>query len=98
MLTTATLLALFGIVLLALILLDIAMIVSLVRTGDERRQLMVWKASTFTLAAVMGSLVLHILESIIRVEAMEMNPFITLSVGAMVYFLSLLYYKRRYGD
>ncbi len=96
--TTAALLAVFGVFLLALIILDIAMIVSLVRTGDERRQLMVWKASTLTLAAVMGSLILHIVESIIKVEAMAVNPFIILSVGAMTYFLSLLYYKKRYGD
>ncbi len=96
--TTAALLAVFGVFLLALIILDIAMIVSLVRTGDERRQLMVWKASTLTLAAVMGSLILRIVESIIRVEAMAVNPFIILSVGAMTYFLSLLYYKKRYGD
>ena len=58
--TTAVLLVVFGVFLLALIILDIAMIVSLVRTGDERRQLMVWKASTLTLVAVMGSLILHI--------------------------------------
>ena len=29
---------------------------------------------------------------------MAVNPFIILSVGAMTYFLSLLYYKKRYGD
>lgn len=96
--TTAALLAVFGVFLLALIILDIAMIVSLVRTGDERRQLMVWKASTSTLATVMGILILYILESLVKVEAMAVNPFVILSVGAMTYFLSLLYYKKRYGD
>lgn len=98
MLTTTALLAVFGVILLVLIILDIAMIVSLVRSGDERRQLMVWKASTFTLAAVMGSLVLHIVESIVKAEAMAINPFSTLSAGAALYFVSLLYYKKRYGD
>ena len=98
MFTTTALLAVFGVFLLALIVLDIAMIVSLVRTGDERRQLMVWKASTLTLAAVMGSLILHIVESLVKAEAMAVNPFVILSVGAMTYFLSLLYYKKRYGD
>lgn len=96
--TTTALLAVFGVFLLALIILDIAMIVSLVRTGDERRQLMVWKASTSTLATVMGILILYILESLVKAEAMAVNPFTILSVGAMTYFLSLLYYKKRYGD
>ena len=89
---------LFGIFLLILIILDIAMIVSLLRTGDERRQLIVWKASAFTLLVVVGTLVLDVVESIVRVEAMLINPFIKLSVTAMVYLLTLLYYKKRYGD
>lgn len=91
-------LILFGIFLLALITLDILMIVSLFRTGDERRQLIVWKASTFTLLIVVGSLVIDVVESIVRMEAMMVNPFVKLSVTAMVYFLTLLYYKKRYGD
>ena len=91
-------LVLFGIFLLILIILDIAMIVSLLRTGDERRQLIVWKASAFTLLVVVGTLVLDVVESIVRVEAMLINPFIKLSVTAMVYLLTLLYYKKRYGD
>ena len=91
-------LVLFGIFLLVLIVLDVAMIVSLLRTGDERRQLIVWKASAFTLLVVVGTLVLDVVESIVRVEAMLINPFIRLSVTAMVYLLTLLYYKKRYGD
>ena len=91
-------LVLFGIFLLILIILDIAMIVSLLRTGDERRQLIVWKASAFTLLVVVGTLVLDVVESIVRVEAMLINPFIKLSVTAIVYLLTLLYYKKRYGD
>ena len=91
-------LVLFGIFLLILIILDIAMIVSLLRTGDERRQLIVWKASTSTLLVVVGGLVIDIVESLVRSEAMLINPFIKLSVTAMVYLLTLLYYKKRYGD
>ena len=91
-------LVLFGIFLLILIILDIAMIVSLLRTGDERRQLIVWKASAFTLLVVVGTLVLDVVESIVRAEAMLINPFIKLSITAMVYLLTLLYYKKRYGD
>ena len=91
-------LVLFGIFLLTLIVLDILMIVSLLRTGDERRQLIVWKASTSTLLVVVGGLAIEIVESVVREEAMLINPFIKLSVTAMVYLLTLLYYKKRYGD
>ena len=39
-------LVLFAVFLLVLIGLDVAMLVSLVRPGDERRKMIVWKAST----------------------------------------------------
>ena len=90
-------LIIFGVFLLVLIILDISMIVSLLRTGDERRQLIVWKASTSTLLVVVGGLVIDIVESLVRGEAMLINPFIKLSVTAMVYLLTLLYYKRKHG-
>ena len=63
--TMTILLWIFGIFLLALIALDVLMIISLLKTGDERRQLIVWKASTFTLLIVIGGLILDIVESII---------------------------------
>ena len=88
----------FGLFLLTLLALAIAMVVSLMKTGDERRQLIVWKSSSFTLLVVVGSLIIDIAQSIVTVEAMQINPFIKLSVTAMVYFLSLLYYRKRYGD
>ena len=88
----------FGLFLLTLLALDIAMVVSLMKTGDERRQLIVWKSSSFTLLVVVGSLIIDIAQSIVTVEAMQINPFIKLSVTAIVYFLSLLYYRKRYGD
>ena len=91
-------LIIFGVFLLVLIILDISMIVSLLRTGDERRQLIVWKASTSTLLVVVGGLVIDIVESLVRSEAMLINPFIKLSVTAMVYLLTLLYYKRKHGN
>ena len=87
----------FFLFLLLLMTLDIAMIVSLLKTGDERRQLIVWKASTGTLLIVVLSLVIQIAESIVRSQAMETNPFITLSVAAVIYFIELLYYKKRYS-
>lgn len=87
----------FGIFLLALIILDFSMVISLLKTGDERRQIIVWKASTFTLLIVVLTLIVDVAESIIRGEAMLINPFIKLTVTAMLYFIEILYYKKRYG-
>lgn len=96
--TVTLLLILFGLFLLGLIVLDLSMVVSLLKTNDERQKLIVWKTSTFTLLVVVLSLMYDIVVSIVRVEAMEVNPFIKLSVTAMTYFVVLLYYKRKYGD
>lgn len=87
----------FGIFLLALTILDFSMVISLLKTGDERRQIIVWKASTFTLLIVVLTLIVDVVESIIRGEAMLINPFIKLTVTAMLYFIEILYYKKRYG-
>ena len=96
--TVTLLLIPFGLFLLGLIVLDLSMVVSLLKTNDERQKLIVWKTSTFTLLVVVLSLMYDIVASIVRVEAMEVNPFVKLSVTAMTYFVVLLYYKRKYGD
>ena len=88
----------FWLFLLVLIFLDILMIVSLIKTGDERRQLIVWKASAFTLLVVVISFVFDVVKSVVRAEAMVINPFVELSVTAVVYLLAHLYYRRKYGD
>ena len=90
-------LILFGLFLMTLVILDGSMILSLLKTGDERRQLIVWKASGFTLLVLVGSLVIDIVEFIVKVEAMLINLFVKLSVIAMVYLVSVLYYKKKYG-
>lgn len=91
-------LIIFGIYLLVMIILDVSMLVSLAKMGDERRQLIVWKASTLTLLATMGSLVIGIIESIVKVESMNVNSFTTLTAAATVYFISLLYYRKKHGN
>lgn len=80
-----------------LILLDVAMVVSLVRPGDERRQMIVWKASTWTLLGMTGGMIIDIIESLVRGQAVAANPFIQLGTGAILYFIILLYFRRRYG-
>ena len=80
-----------------LILLDVAMVVSLVRPGDERRQMIVWNASTWTLLGMTGGMIIDIIESLVRGQAVTANPFIQLGTGAILYFIILLYFRRRYG-
>lgn len=93
---TNILLVLFLLFVAALILLDIAMVVSLVRSGDERRQLMVWKASTFTLIGTVGVMFIDNIKMFIDPSAIA-APFSQLGATAIIYFCSLLYYRRRLG-
>lgn len=91
-------LVLFAVFLLVLIGLDVAMLVSLVRPGDERRKMIVWKASTWTLLGTVGAMVVEIAEDLLRGQALTNNPFTQLGATAIIYFLALLYYKKKYGD
>ena len=91
-------LVLFVVFLLVMVILNVSMIISLIKPGDERRQMIIWKASTWTLIATMGSLVFRVVESVIKVEKMSVNTFITLTSAAAIYFICLLYYRRKYGD
>ncbi len=86
-----------GIVLLVFTVLDIFMLVSLLKPGDERNQVIVWKASSFTLLAMVGANILDVIENFVRSQSMSQNPFIQLEVAAIVYFVSLMFYKRKHG-
>ncbi len=87
----------FVVFLLVLIFLDLAMVISMLRPGDERKQMIVWKTSASTLLVAVLMLVFDIVEALIKGEAVLVNPFIHLSVVAMVYFVTLLVEKKRYG-
>ena len=91
-------LVLFGLFLLVTILLDVAMVISLVRVGDERRQLIVWKAGAFTLLVTVLTQIFDVAEAVVRAQKLQSNPFIDLSVTAVTYFVVLLVLKKRYGD
>ncbi len=87
----------FAVFLLVLIFLDLAMVVSMLRPGDERKQMIVWKTSASTLLVTVLMLVFNVVEALIKKEPTLVNPFIHLSVVAMVYFVTLLVEKKRYG-
>ena len=97
MLPSELIIALFLLFLAVLLILDIAMLVSLIRPGDERRMMIVWKASTWTLLGTVGNLVISTVECVVRGQQLCVNPFITLSVAAMFYFGFLVYYRKKYG-
>lgn len=81
----------------AMIVLDVAMVVSLLRPGDERRQLVVWKASTCTLMGLVGMLIIEIIKGFVTGSVDMINPFVHLTVAATLYLGFSLYFKRRLG-
>ena len=86
-----------GALLLIFAALDGAMLFSLLRPGDERGQIVVWKASAFTLASTAGAHLLNVAVSFIWAKSMSTNSLIQLEVAAILYCPSLLYYRRRHG-
>lgn len=86
-----------GVVLAIFVILDIYMLVSLLKPGDERNQIIVWKASSFTLLGVVGANILTVVEKFVTAQPLTQNPFVQLEVFAIIYFVSLMYYKRKHG-
>lgn len=86
-----------GVVLAVFVVLDIIMLVTLSKPGDERNQVVVWKASSFTLLGMTGATVLDVIENFVRAQPMTVNPFIQLEIAAIIYFISLMYYKKKLG-
>lgn len=96
--------ALFAAFLLVLIALNIAMFVSLGKQGDERRKAIVGNASGSAFAVTVLYLLYCVAENIFLVITRRnlspdgVNPFIMLSVVAIIYYTFLVYYKKKYGD
>ena len=86
-----------GVVLAMFTVLDIFMLVTLLKPGDERNQIIVWKASSFTLLGVVGANILTVIEKFVTAQPLTQNPFVQLEVFAIMYFVSLMYYKRKHS-
>ena len=89
--------ALFLSVLLIFIGLDLYMRFTLLHPGDERGQLVVWKASAYTLLATSGALMLEVIETFVRAQVMSINPLVHLVVTGITYFVVLLSVRRKLG-
>ena len=61
------------VVLLIFAAMDMVMLVTLLRPGDERGQVVVWKASAWTLLAVVGTLILDVIENVVRGQYMSQS-------------------------
>ena len=86
-----------GAVFLVFLGLDVFMLVTLLKPGDERGQIIVWKASAWMLMAVVGSLILDVVENFVRSQYMSVNPFVLLEVTAIIYCAALVVIKKRHG-
>ncbi|MGN0307375.1 MAG: hypothetical protein ACI4DN_04065 [Lachnospiraceae bacterium] len=86
-----------GVVLAVFVILDVYMLVSLLKPGDERNQIIVWKASSFTLLGMVGANILTVIEKFATAQPLTLNPFVQLEVLAIIYFVSLMYYKKKHG-
>ena len=86
-----------GVFLAVFTVLDIFMLVTLLKPGDERNQIIVWKASSFTLLGVVGANILTVIEKFVTAQPLTQNPFVQLEVFAIMYFVSLMYYKRKHS-
>ncbi|MCI8446856.1 MAG: hypothetical protein HFH30_00360 [Eubacterium sp.] len=76
---------------------DLVMLISLLKMGDERSQIIVGKASSFTLLAVVGSKIFYVAENFVKAQPMTANPLVQLETAAIIYFAALMYYKKRLG-
>lgn len=93
----------FSILLVSMIVMIIAMFVTMAKVGDERRKKILEKASTNTLAITVGYILFFLIEQVVKsltqgISAEGMNPLIVLTVIALMYFIQLIYFKKKYGD
>ena len=75
----------------------IRMFFCLLRLGDERRQMIVGKACTFSFTGTVGYLLLSVLRAFFQGQTILLNPLITLSTVAILFTCSLAWYQRKLG-
>lgn len=96
------LIAFLGFLAISLILIVITL-VSLPKLGDERKNLIKMKAQSYAFAVVIGYTLLEIAEKAYIVfwgdgSYSGINPFTFLITTSIVYLISLLFFKKKYGD
>jgi hypothetical protein len=93
---------LFFAVLAICVLLIVVTLTSLPKLGDERKNFIKMKAQSYAFTVVIGLALIEIVESIYLSLWTDgyydgINPFTFLIVISVVYLISLLFLKRKYG-
>lgn len=75
---------------------------SLVKLGDERKNLIKMKAQSYSFAVVVFMMLINIFQNIYVTQWADgayegVNPFTFLVVISVVYLISLLFFKKKYG-
>lgn len=97
-------LTIFILFLLLIIIVILAMFISLAKQGDERRDMIVGKASTKTFAVFALYVAFCVVKNMYKVlsgtdlSPKGMDPFVTLTTIALIYAVELIYHKKKYGD
>ena len=86
-----------GIILLIFIILDVIVLVSLTKPGDERNQIIVWKASSYTLLITIGVMILNVIQKFMLQKTVFINPLLELEITVIVYFVALMIFKKRHS-
>lgn len=86
-----------GIILLIFVVLDVSVLMSLIKPGDERNQIIVWKASSYTLLVTIGVMILNVTQELIVDRVAPLNPLIQLEVTAIIYFIALMIIKKEHS-
>lgn len=89
-----------------LLILDLGIVVSLLKKGDEKRQMIIWKSSTYTFGVVVGVLMIESISKLISAACNftssvfndNSTPFSLLTIISIIYFLSLKYNQKKFGD
>lgn len=91
---------------LILLIIDFSIVVSLFKKGDERRQLIVWKSSTYAFSVTILILILDCVTALLSTglnlatDNFDNNssPFSLLTIISIVYFISLKYNQKKLGS
>ncbi len=87
----------FAAFLLFIFVCDIVMIASMIKAGDERKQMIVYRSSFTTLWITAGRWIIDIVWGLANPPISNTATFVELGVVAMTYCVCMIYYKRKYG-
>lgn len=79
-------------------ILIIGTLVSLPQVGDERKNLIKMKSQSYTFAVAMGYVLIQLFKNIYNGSNEGINPFTFLITTSIIYLISLLFFRKKYGS